>query len=456
MMYRPVSLAVALGLLVGLVAVTFSAVPAVASGGWVNVQKYLPEGWEDEPQLDLREYIQEALNENAMVYCPGSTDPDNPRLYHITPTLEVPRGARLEFGPHHRIVRLPSEGRLISLQDEARIKGAIIDGNKYAHWPEYRDLGKEGEAAVHFRNHTLIEDVVVYNNPGHAFSSRGDYNRIYRCRAENIGYVDLKHGRSNYASAYDGSSGDGFYLRGEGNLVKDSESYDAFRWGFCSSHSGARQNVYVDCRGGDVNFRTYGFIDIEDAEDNNRLIRCISPNSRIAIPVSARTEVIQSMASFITVWDRAESIERYGGYENVSNHGVLLNGNITTTTTHRYGGIGIGGRWTRRDDVTPGASSPIVVNNRMYKGDTATAQRVDWSFSVYSMDGHGVIANNLLFEYEDREEDVRGPGINLENIEGSNDQVIHGKWQMDLPRPSYEWGYVEDNDELQGQRPPGY
>lgn len=411
---------------------------AHAGAGWVNVQDYFPDDWQEQEQLDLREYIQEAVNENPRVFFPGGNNADDLVKYHMTTGLEVPEHHQLDFGPHHRLVRLPSEGLLIVLNDHARLSNAVIDGNKYAHWPEFEDLGKNSDTAIRMRSHTVVKDTVVFNNPGHAFGTWSDYNKLYRCRAENIGYIDVRYGAMHYAAARDGVSGDGFYIRGEGNLIKDSVAYDAQRWDFCSSHSGAKQNTYVDCRGGDVEFRTYGFIDIEDADDNNRLIRCISPNSHIAIPISARTEVIQCMASRITAWDRPESIERYEDDAGVRNHGLLLDGNITTE-----GGIVIGGWSSQRDQLVPGAASPIVVNNRMYKQHAGPSDGYsDWSFSIHAADGHGVVANNMLFEFDDGY--TRGPGMNLDNVEGQNNQVVYGKWDdLDLPRPRLRYGYYD-------------
>jgi hypothetical protein len=403
----------------------------------VDVREYLPETWATDGSEDLREAIQQAFDENAMVYFPGSDDPENPIVYPVTCGLETQENARVTFGANAWLLRLPSEGSVITLNNAAHLSGAVIDGNKYNHWPEFEDLGKN-DPGVKLLHNCVVEDVVVFNNPGIAFFSYGSYNKLYRCLAENVGYIDVKFGSMNYQGSRDRWSGDGFYFRGTGNLIKDCEAYDAMRWGYVSSHSGARQNTYVDCRGGDVNFRTYGFIDIEGAESNNRLIRCISPNSHIAIPGSANTEVIQCMASRISFYDHQnpESIEMYGGQKGIA---PVIDGCITTE-----GGIVMGGWSSRREALVPGAISPIITNNRMYKSHSGPSdQYSDWSFSVHSVDGNGVVSGNVLFEFDDGY--TRGPGMNLENIEGSNNHVVYGQdWVLDLPKLKLRYGYVEE------------
>jgi hypothetical protein len=421
--------------MLALVLVTCAGVAAQNEAGWVDVRDYLPETWATDGSVDLREDIQEALDAHSMVSFPGSDDPENPLVYPVTCELVVAEGASVKFAPNSRLLRLPSEGAVISLESGARLSGAVIDGNKYSHWPEFQELGKS-DAGVKLQHHCVVEDCVVFNNPGIAFFSYGSYNKVYRCLAENVGYIDVKFGAMHYQGSRDKWSGDGFYFRGTGNLIKDCEAYDAFRWAFCSSHSGARQNTYVDCRGGDVNFDTYGFIDIEGAEGNNRLIRCISPNSHIAVPGSPNTEVIQCMASRISFYDHQnpDSVEMYGGAEG---HAPRIDGCITTE-----GGIVVGGWSSRRDRLVPGAVAPTVTNNRMYKSHSGPSDGYsDWSFSVHSIDGSGVVSGNILFEFDDGY--TRGPGMNLENVEGTDNHVVYGQWEIELPRPSLRYGYVD-------------
>ncbi len=393
------------------------ALPAAAQ--LVSIDAYLPANCPTDGSVDLTEQIQSALAAEPALLFPGSNDPANPRIYATRTGLETQENAQIVFGPNSRLLRLPSDGVLITLAEGARISGAIIDGNKYSHWPEFQDLGKN-DVAIKLLNHCVVEDCVVFNHPGIAFFTYGSYNRVYRCLADR-----------------DQWSGDGFYFRGTGNLIKDCEAYDTIRWDYCSSHSGARQNTYVDCRGGDVNFRTYGFIDLEGSDANNRLIRCISPNSSIAIPGAPQTEVIECMASSITFYDHQnpDSIEMYGGQRGIA---PRIDGCITT-----QGGIVIGGWSSLRDRMVPGAIAPMVTNNRMYKSHSGPSDGYsDWSFSVASTDGSGVVTGNILFEFDDGY--TKGPGMNLENVEGSDNQVVYGQWQLDLPKPKLRYGYVNE------------
>ncbi len=420
--------------------VTIVALAAVvtmpATAQLTSIDQYLPDDVPLDGSTDLTEQVQEALASEAALYFPGSDDPESPRIYATRAGLETQENARVEFGPNSRLLRLPSEGPVITLANGSHLSGAVIDGNKYNHWPQFEELGKS-DAGIKLKHHCVVEDSVVFNNPGIAFFSYGSYNKLYRCLAENVGYIDVKFGAMHYQGSRDKWSGDGFYFRGTGNLVRDCEAYDTFRWDFCSSHSGARQNTYVDCRGGDVNFRTYGFIDIEGAESNNRLIRCISPNSHIAVPGSPNTEIIQCMASRISFYDRENpaSIEMYGGQKGIA---PVIDGCITTE-----GGIVVGGWSSRRDRLVPGAVSPIITNNRMYKAHSGPSDGYsDWSFSVHSVDGNGVVSGNILFEFDDGY--TRGPGMNLANIEGSDNQVVYGRdWVLDLPKPRLRYGYIE-------------
>lgn len=417
-------------LLYGLIA--WSGVLHATSASWTNIQDYLPENWQ-ESGVDLKPHIEEAFKQSARIFFPGSNDPDNPLIYPVTTGLVVPKNTHLKFGPNHRVLRLPSKGTVLLLEDGVRLSGIIIDGNKYKHWPEFQELGKT-DYGIRMGSYCVVEDSVVYNNPGIAFGSHGNYNKLYRCLAENAGYIDVKFGVTFYQGNRDYWSADGYYFRGTGNLIKDSEAYDCIRWDFCSSHSGARQNTYVDCRGGDVHYRTYGFIDIEDADANNRLIRCISPNSHIALPKSSGTEIVQCMATRITVYDRAESIDLYAGQHS---DGLLIDGNTTTN-----GGIVIGGWSSARKQLVPGATSPIITNNKMYKLHGGPSDSYsDYSFSVYAINGVGIVANNILFEYDDGL--VKGPGMKFENVEGLNNQVAYGLWTLDLPRISMRYGYVD-------------
>ena len=401
-----------------------AATAGAAPPGFVNVRKHLPATWATDGSVDLREPIRKVLNAHAMVFFPGSDDPARPLIYPFSAQVVVRNRCEIRFGANAWVKRLPSSGRLIRLHNGARMSGGVIDGNKYAHWPKFKNLGKT-DAAVETFSNCVVEDVTVFNSPGIAFFSYGSYNKIYRCRAENIGYIDVKFGADFYQGKWDNFSGDGFYFRGTGNLIKDCEAYDCFRWDYCSSHSGARQNTYVDCKGGDVNWGTYGFIDIEGADENNRLIRCTSPNSPLVASGSPRLDILQCMASLIFV--RGGDAPR-------------IDGCITTRD-----GISVGGWDPGAKKNTPGPAAPMVTNNRMYRmgsgrsgGFGAYFRR---SFAVHSADGSGVVAGNILFEYDDGKK--RGPGMKLDNIKGRDNRVVYGRWDLKLAKPSLRYGYVD-------------
>jgi hypothetical protein len=372
-----------------------------------------------------------------MVFFPGSNDPDNPRVYPLTTTLTIPENVQVRFAPNAELLRLPSEGRLILMENGSRLSGAIVNGNKYAHWPQFPDLGK-GDFGVLMKSHCLVEDCVVYDNPGIAFGTYANGNRVYRCRAENAGYIEVKHGAMFYQGKWDKWSGDGFYMRGRQNLIKDCHAYDCQRWDYTSPHSGAGEVTYVDCLGGNVDFRTYGFIDIEDAEEGCTLIRCKSPNSGIAIPATRRVIVRDCMASDLVTYDREnpDAAEKYGGLSD----NPRIEGCIFTD-----GGITIGGYSSLKgvEKMVFGTKGPIVLNNIMYKHNPRpnSAQNSDYSFSVHSIDGQGRVANNILYEYDDGRQ--RGPGMRLYNVPAANNRVVYGQWKRVDVRPRPRYGRVD-------------
>ncbi|MFW6438016.1 MAG: hypothetical protein ACOCZ7_03285, partial [Armatimonadota bacterium] len=165
--------------------ITCGGVLAQGESGWTNVKDYLPDTWAADGSQDLREAIQQAFDENSMVYFPGSDDPENPLVYPVTCGLETRENARVQFGANAWLLRIPSEGSVIALSNGAHLSGAVIDGNKYNHWPEFEDLGKN-DPGVRIANNCVVEDCVVFNNPGIAFFSYGSYNKLYRCLAENV------------------------------------------------------------------------------------------------------------------------------------------------------------------------------------------------------------------------------------------------------------------------------
>ena len=214
------------------------AIPAAAQ--YTSVTDYLPADCPTDARVLLTDPVQAALAAETALLFHGRNSPDSLRLYAVRAgVLDTQPAARIVFGPNARLLRLPSEGAVIGLTDGTHLSGAVVDGNKYNHWPEFQELGKS-DAGIRIANYCTVEDCAVFNNPGIAFFSYGSFNKISRCLAENVGYLDVKFGAMNYAGARDAWSGDGFYFRGTGNVIRECEAYDAQRWAFTSPHSGAR------------------------------------------------------------------------------------------------------------------------------------------------------------------------------------------------------------------------
>ncbi|MEA3401092.1 MAG: hypothetical protein U9R79_07605, partial [Armatimonadota bacterium] len=136
-----------------------------AGAQMTGIDEYLPEGAPTDGSIDLTEQVQTALAERSALYFPGSNDPESPRVYALRAPLEVRDGGVLVFGPNSLVRRLPSEGALFRLGHRCRISDCVIDGNKYAHWPQFQDLGKS-DYGILCRSQCVIEDCFVYNNPG--------------------------------------------------------------------------------------------------------------------------------------------------------------------------------------------------------------------------------------------------------------------------------------------------
>ncbi len=369
-----------------------------------SIAQYLPEDCPTDGSVDLTDAFAQAFAERCALYFPGSDDPAEPYVYAVRAPLEVRDGSVLVFGPNSVVRRLPSEGALLTLGRYCRISGCVIDGNKYEHWPEFQDLGK-GDYGILCRGNCVIEDCFVYNNPGIAFGTWADNSRFVRCRAENVGYIDVKFGADYYQGAWDAWSGDGFYLRGRGNLVRECVAYDCFRWDLCASHEGARGNTFVDCRGGDVNWRTYGFVDIEGAEPDNRLIRCISPNARMAIS-TPYTQVIDCVAA---------------GFVCYTADYLTMRGCTATSEGICLGSPG-------REGQEAGGASPIITGNRIFM-PTPTARRSSYALYVRSEDGAGVVEGNIIYAFE-AEDGTRGEAIETVGFEPGDNQVVYGQWEV--------------------------
>ncbi len=396
-----------------------AVVPACAQmQHYTSITEYLPEGCALDGSVDMTEPITKAFAECQALYFPGGNDPENPVIYTSRPGLVSQERAHIVFGPNTLLRRLPGEKAMIRLERGARLSGCVMDGNKYGHWPEFQDLGK-GDWGILTTNENVVVDCFVYNTPGIAFGGYCNDCKFVRCRAENAGYIDVKFGADYYQGKWDNWSGDGFYIRGHGNLVRDCEAYDTFRWDLCASHSGARDNTFVDCRGGDVNWRTYGFVDIEGAEPNNRLIRCISPNSHMSIS-TPYTELIECVAA--------------GFGAGNADHLRMIN------CTALSDGIALGRFYENQWEK--GGAAPIITGNRIFMSGPK-ARYGDYALAIKAEGQGGVVAGNMIYVHED--EDERGEAIRTEGCEEYGNQVIAGQWDTsDLyARPRLLRGWVD-------------
>ncbi len=391
-----------------------------------SIEEYLPPNCPTDGSVDLSDAFAQAFAERCALYFPGSDDPESPRIYAVRAPLETRDGSVLVFGPNTLVRRLPSEGALFLLGDRCHISGCVIDGNKYEHWPEFQELGKS-DYGILCRGQCVVEDCFVYNNPGIAFGTWGNYSKFVRCRAENVGYIDVKFGADYYQGAWDRWSGDGFYIRGAGNLVRDCEAYDCFRWDLCASHEGARGNTFVDCRGGDVNWRSYGFVDIEGAEPDNRLIRCVSPNSRMSIS-TAHTQVIDCVAA---------------GFVCYSADYLTLRGCTATRE-----GIVLGRELTEGKEY--GGASPIITGNRVFMPQLEGRLSPE-ALCVRSEDGAGVVEGNIIYAFE-AEDGTRGEALRTVGFEPGANQVVYGQWDVAgqyvpprLTRGWVDWDHIAEH-----------
>ena len=351
---------------------------------YVDVRSYLPADHVTDGSVDYKAHIQKCLDENLAVFFPGGDDPAGPMVYGITgervgQVLKTQPHARLRFGPNAILKRLPSLGRLLWLAQGAHLDGAVIDGNKYAHWPLLADRVVKPYAyvidrAVIMAGSNVIRDCFVYNNAGIAFSAwNSNDNRIYRTRVENCGFLEAL-AEPIWAGEHASADGFLFYPESRYNIVKDSAAIDCARWGFVVE-GGAAYNTIVDCQGGDLHYRTFGFIDVEGAGPGNSLVRCRSPNSDLSIQ-SFFQEAIGCVARRI-----------YAEHASYA----------------RFLGCSTAGGWFRlgevRDDKlsTPGRQSPMLDHSRVFLGGASPHH----SLTVVCPDGRGVVTGNVLYGHDD-------------------------------------------------------
>lgn len=393
-----------------------AAEPRARSGSFVDVRTYLPPDHVADGTVDYREAIQKCFDENAYVYFPGSNDHARPMVYGSTAPLKTRPFSVVRFGTNAVLKRLPCFGDLLHLGQGTHLIGAVIDGNKYAHWPLLKDRDIKPYAyvtghAVVLGGQNVIRDCFVHDLAGIAFGAWGtDDNRIYTSRAENCGFLEAM-GDDFFSGEY--ASGDGFYFSGDArnNIVKDCEAYDCSRWGMVLTE-GTRDNTFVDCRGGNVHFYCYGFIDIEGDEYANSLVRCRSHNSHITV-MGSQNDLFGCVAAHINA-------------ENASFVRI-----IACTTTG--GPIVVGGTV---DSLEQNAMpSAMVLLNRVFmaRPDAGGALRVACS------DGKAIVAHNSVYARERAGQ--RGAGLALHNVGvNSGNQVAHGTWDEELAqfeRPYY-------------------
>ena len=360
------------------------------SPGFVDVRTYLPAGHVTDGSVDYREPIQKCLDENPAVYFPGGASADEPIIYGSTAGLQTRKRARILFGPHAILKRLPSSSRLLTLGDGTHVKGLVIDGNKYAHWPRFKTQCKE---AIRVGSDCLLEDCFIYDYPGYAYMVRNSVNsKFYRCRAENIGYIDLMFAVNYYfGGPSETGASDGFYIVGHHNLLVDCEMIDCQRWAY-TINSGTN-NTLIRCRAAEVNFHTYGFIFANG--DRGRYIGCVSPNTQIDLGGN-ETIVVDTEASFI---DARAGRMRIDG---CTFYGPLFAANLVSTA----------------GDAATGPAAPLITNNRIFMNRPWEGHPL----TVMGRNGEGVVADNIVHAWPKAMH--TGGGIRIENVRDQRGNAV--------------------------------
>jgi len=401
----------------------FLLVSAASAAEWASVLDYLPKDAKLDGTVDYRMQFTKALDENEALLIPGSKDAEKPRVYGSTTGLKIPGGHVLKAEPNAVLRRMPSKGKLLHVGRKARVIGVTVDGNKSAHWPQFKDLGKSDSAFLLYGD-CVMEGCYAYDVPGIGFECWSNNNVVRKCKARNCGYIDLKFQADFYQGKWDRWSGDGFYFRGHDNLIEDCEAYDCFRWAYTTCHEKAGRARYINCKGYASKWKPYGFIDIEGCDGGgSTLIGCVGTYGTIAVSTGG-TKVHRCEAGSIEVYN-ADDVE------------------IIDCTTHG-GGLGVGGWCSAKNSAVRGGNNPIVVGNTINKhGPTSGIRSVsDWSFSVFSSDGKGRVANNVLNEYEGPA--GKGPGMKLDNVAARNNVVKFGTSQVPPEAPKAAGGKSPD------------
>ena len=384
---------------------------------FADVRDYLPEPYVTDGSVDYREQIQKCLNENSSVYFPGSNDHRKPFVYGCTGTITVRPFTVIRFGPNAILKRMPHLKDWIILGRGARLIGAVIDGNKYAHWPLVKDRPIKPYVysighCIEMRGQNVLEDCFIYNHPGIAFGAWNvNDNKLYRCRAENCGFIEAlgeRSWRGEYASA------DGFFFwRSHNNLVKDCEAIDCTRWGYVVE-SLCSDNTFVDCRGGNLHFSSLGFFDVESSGPGNSLMRCRSRTGSLTI------QDYHQDAYFCSA---GQIIAEHASYPRII--GCTTAGGCMRLCEIREGRV-----------VMRGRASPMLAGNRVFMRGTGGG---DQSLTVICPDGLGIATDNLLYGF--REGARHSADISLEGVPVREGNLVGwGTWVDILdgfPKPNY-------------------
>ncbi len=396
---------------------------AVSAVEWVSVLDYLPKDAKLDGSVDYSKQFTKALDENKVLLIPGSKDADKPRVYGLMTGVKIPDGHVMKAEPNAILKRLPSQGKCLHVGRKARVIGVTIDGNKAAHWPQFKDLGKPDSAFL-LLGDCVLEECYAYDMPGIGFECWSSNNVVRKCKARNCGYIDLKFNADYYQGKWDRWSGDGFYFRGHDNLIEDCAAYDCFRWAYTTCHGGAGRAKYVNCKGYASKWKPYGFIDIEGCDGGgSTLIDCVGTYGTISVSTNGTT-LQRCEAASIEVYN-ADDVE------------------IINCTTHG-GGLGVGGWSSTKNSAVRGGNNPVVVGNTINKHgpNSGIANVSDWSFSVFSADGKGRVVNNVLNEYEGP--NGKGPGMKLDKVAARNNVVTFGTSQIPADATQTAGGKTDD------------
>jgi len=382
-----------------------------------DVRKYLPADAVLDGSVDYSAQIQKALDENPVVILTGSGDAKKPAIYGVktaegSPTaLNVPAGHILLGSPDAILRRIPSRGRTVIVGNGGMVMGLIIDGNKNAHWPEFQNLGKIQGSGIILTNDAAAIGCTIYDLPGIAFATYSHRNVFWKNVARNVGYIDLKYNATFYQGRWDNDSGDGFYVRGYGNLVLDCEAYDCFRWGYTTCHENSGTTTYINSTMHNTLYRTYGFIDLEDCKHDpigTMVINMRATQGSLTVAGTNNAMLFNSESGSFVGWNANDLF-------------------VAGSRTHG-GGMGIGGWTSARNAQVRGGNNPVYLGNTVVKATASSGipSISDWSLSIFSSDGKGLAAGNVLKEYEGPA--GKGTGLQLDQVTHANNTVEYGSW----------------------------